>query len=160
MGILDNAVHLLAPLAANCREFHSRWEAARSLGPEGISGCWEGEWVSAASGHRGRLRCVIDPVAPALWRMYFRGDYAGFFRACYATDFTVAREGKRWTFHGESDLGILAGGAYRYDGQATLEALVCNYRSSRDHGEFRLARPLAVVRNEIADGLRAGPAMG
>ena len=143
MGIFDNAVHLLAPLAANCTDFKARWGASDALGPEGISGRWEGEWISAVSGHRGRLRCVINPIAPALWRMYFRGEYAGYFRACYSTDFTVARDADRWTFSGGSDLGILAGGTYTYEGHATLEALVCTFRSNRDHGEFRLGRVAA-----------------
>jgi hypothetical protein len=140
MGLLDNAVHMLAPLAANCRDFQDRWNAAAGLGPEGISGRWEGEWISAVTGHRGRLRCVINPVAPALWRMHFRGEYSGFFRACYSTDFTVVAGPDRWTFSGESDLGVLAGGAYTYQGHATLDALLCSYRSARDHGEFRLSR--------------------
>ena len=138
--MVDNIVHLFAPLTANCRDFRSRWDGSLPLDPEGVSGCWEGEWVSAATGHRGRLRCVVSPVAPALWTMYFRGEYAGGLRACYSTDFTVVQAPGRWTFSGGSDLGLLAGGAYTYNGYATLSELVCSYRSARDHGEFRLRR--------------------
>jgi hypothetical protein len=72
--------------------------------------------------------------------MYFRGEYAGGLRACYSTDFTVVQEAGRWTFSGGSDLGLLAGGTYTYNGYATLSELVCSYRSARDHGEFRLRR--------------------
>jgi hypothetical protein len=140
MGMVDNLLHLFAPLAANCRDFQARWDQARALGADGISGCWDGEWISVASGHRGRLRCVINPVAPALWRMHFRADYSGPFRACYSTDFTVVQESGRWTFTGGSDLGRLAGGAYTYSGFATLEELTCTYKSARDQGEFRLRR--------------------
>jgi hypothetical protein len=140
MGLIDNVVHLFAPLKANCAEFQSRWDAANSLGPEGASGCWEGEWISSRTGHRGRLRCVLTPVAPALWRMHFRGEYAKVFRACYSTDFTVVQEDGRWTFSGGSNLGTLAGGAYEYKGEATLERLTSSYRSARDEGEFRLTR--------------------
>ena len=49
-------------------------------------------------------------VSPALWHMAFRAEYSKIFRACYATDFTVAQEDGRWTFTGGSDLGALAGG--------------------------------------------------
>ena len=140
MSGLDNLIHLLAPLTANCRGFQERWEQALPLDASGISGCWDGEWISAVSGHRGRLRCVIDPVAPALWRMHFRGDYAKVFRACYSTDFNVAQEEGRWTFRGAADLGVLAGGAYEYAGSATLDAFTCSYKSASDHGEFRLRR--------------------
>lgn len=140
MGAIDNFIHLFAPLTANCRDFDAQWGAAAGKGPDGISGRWEGEWVSAATGHRGRLRCVVSPVAPALWRMYFRGEYAAVFRACYSTDFNVVQDAGRWTFSGSSNLGTLAGGAYAYAGQATLDEMVCSYRSARDHGEFRLKR--------------------
>ncbi|MBA2306454.1 MAG: hypothetical protein H0W08_28020 [Acidobacteria bacterium] len=140
MGFIDNVIHLFAPIAANCRDFQNRWDTAMPLGREGISGCWDGEWISAASGHRGRLRCVVNPVAPTLWKMHFRGDYAKVFRACYSTDFTVVQEPGRWTFSGGSELGALAGGRYTYTGHATLDQLVCEYRSARDHGELRLAR--------------------
>lgn len=140
MALIDNVVHMFAPLTADCRTFQDQWDKAEGLGPEGISGCWDGEWISAATGHRGRLRCVISPVAPALWRMYFRGDYSAVFRACYSTDFTVVQRAGGWTFEGGSDLGLLAGGSYAYTGTATLEELICSYTSARDHGEFRLKR--------------------
>lgn len=140
MGVFQNFLHLFAPLAANCAEFQHRWEAAALLEPDGISGRWEGEWASAASGHRGRLRCVVDPVAPPLWRMYFRGEYGKVFRACYWTDVSVAQEDRRWTLSGGSDLGVLAGGRFDSTGYATLEEIVCSYRSSADHGEFKLKR--------------------
>ena len=140
MGAVDNFIHLFAPLTANCRDFHAKWDESKGLSPEGISGCWTGEWTSKATGHHGRLLCVISPLAPALWRMYFRAEYATLFRACYSTDVTVYRKEDGWTFSGGSDLGVLAGGEYSYSGRATLESLLCSYRSSRDHGEFRLRR--------------------
>jgi hypothetical protein len=140
MAGIDNLIHMLAPLTANCRDFKERWAQALPLDASGISGCWDGEWISEASGHRGRLRCVIDPVAPALWRMHFRAEYSKLFRACYSTDFSVVQGPGRWTFSGGMNLGALAGGTYEYTGSATLEALTCSYRSARDHGEFRLKR--------------------
>ena len=140
MGAIDNFVHLFAPLTANCREFGAKWDHGVTQTSDGVSGCWEGEWISSATGHRGRLRCVISPLAPDRWRMSFRAEYSAIFRACYATDFNVHRDGDRWTFEGGSDLGALAGGAYTYSGHAACDSLVCSYRSARDHGEFRLSR--------------------
>lgn len=138
--MITNIIHMLAPLSANCREFHQRWEKALLVDAGAVAGRWEGEWISEASGHRGRLRCVIDPVTPMLWRLYFRGEYSRVFRACYATDFRVTEEAGRWTFSGGSDLGALAGGAYEYAGSATRERFACTYRSPRDHGRFMLTR--------------------
>ena len=139
MGVVDNFIHLFAPLTANCRDFTQRWTAA-DFPPDGVAGRWEGEWISAASGHRGRLRCVVEPRDPSRWTMWFRAEYAGIFRACYSTQFAARREGDRWTFNGGSNLGALAGGEYTYAGSATEASLTCTYRSSRDHGEFRLRK--------------------
>ena len=140
MSVLDNLIHMLAPLTANCSDFKDQWEKASGRPSGDVGGCWDGEWISAATGHRGRLRCVVDPVSAELWRMSFRGEYSKVFRACYATEFKVVPEAGRWTFSGGSNLGALAGGAYEYRGSATLDALTCSYKSARDHGEFRLRR--------------------
>ena len=79
-------------------------------------------------------------TGPTLWHVTFRAGYAGIFRACYATDFTVAMHNGRWTFTGGSNLGALAGGRYDYAGSATLTEMICTYKSPADHGEFRLRR--------------------
>jgi hypothetical protein len=72
--------------------------------------------------------------------MWFRAEYAGIFRACYSTEFAAQREADRWTFSGGSNLGALAGGEYTSVGSATETSLTCTYRSTRDHGEFRLRK--------------------
>lgn len=140
MSVLDNLIHLFAPLTANCSDFTTQWTKAANKKEPGIGGCWQGEWVSAATGHRGPLRCVLDPVTPRQWRMAFRAEYAKVFRACYATEFNVVEADGRWTFSGGSNLGALAGGAYEYRGSATADTLTCSYKSAKDHGEFRLKK--------------------
>lgn len=140
LQFLRHATHLLAPLTANCTDFRTHWDravAARS----GAAGRWEGEWISIASGHRGELKCVIVETGEHHWRARFRAGYAKIFRACYATDFHVARTAPGgWSFSGRSDLGALAGGLYEYSGEATPETFTCRYTSPHDHGEFRLRR--------------------
>lgn len=140
MSVLDNLIHLFAPLTANCSEFKDKWDKASQKPAGGVGGCWQGEWISAASGHRGPLRCVVDQIAEDQWRMSFRAEYGKVFRACYATDFQVTQQEGRWTFSGGSNLGVLAGGAYEYQGSATADALTCSYKSAKDHGEFRLRK--------------------
>ena len=140
MSLVDNFIHLFAPLTANCRDFRHRWDKALPLDPGGMSGCWTGEWISAATGHRGPLHCVSEATTPATWRMSFRAEYSRVFRACYATEFHVVEQSGGWRFSGGSNLGALAGGAYEYAGTATATALTCSYKSARDHGEFRLTR--------------------
>ncbi|MBA3885159.1 MAG: hypothetical protein H0X67_05430 [Acidobacteria bacterium] len=141
--VLENAKHLLAPLRSNCKEFYARWKAAGVPDDrEDMSGRWEGEWISAATGHRGPLRCVMEVLTPERWAGTFRGRYAKVFRACYATDLHTAKLGPdRYTFSGKTDLGWAAGGAYEFDGHGSAAELVFRYRSRMDHGEFRLRRP-------------------
>ena len=140
MSVLDNIIHLFAPLTANCSDFKQQWDQAAHRRQEGVAGRWQGEWISAVSGHRGPLRCVVDPIRPDQWRMAFRAEYAKIFRACYATEFRAIEADGGWTFSGGSNLGALAGGTYEYRGSATAEALICSYRSAKDHGEFRLRK--------------------
>lgn len=139
---LETAKHWLAPLTANCRDFHEHWQAAAAPARDGdMSGRWHGEWISAATGHRGPLRCVIHTISDQRWFARFHAGYAKIFRACYGADLHVAQLGPdRYTFSGNSDLGWAAGGVYEYDGQGTGAELVCRYRSRMDHGEFRLRR--------------------
>lgn len=140
---LENAKHLLAPLTSNCKEFYARWEAAQvPQDPADMAGRWEGEWVSAATGHRGPLRCVMTVETPERWTGCFRGGYARIFRACYgATLHTAVLGPDRYTFSGQADLGWAAGGVYEFDGQGGHQELVFRYRSRLDRGEFRLRRP-------------------
>jgi hypothetical protein len=150
---LETARHLLAPLRSDCRSFYARWERAGvPADPGDMSGRWEGEWVSEATGHRGPLRCVIEISTPDRWTGWFRGGYARIFRACYATALHAARVGTdRYTFSGQSNLGWAAGGSYEYDGQGSPEELVFRYRSRMDQGEFRLRRPPSSQRAASAD---------
>lgn len=138
LAILREATHLLAPLTAHCRTFRARWAAAAGNQPPG--GCWEGQWRSGSTGHAGPLRMVLQPVALRLWQASFHAGYAGVFRACYTTAFTVVEADGRWRFTGSSDLGVLAGGLYEYDGDATTETFHARYRSRHDHGVFELRR--------------------
>ena len=70
----------------------------------------------------------------------FHAGYAGVFRACYSTELSVTSSGAGWSFQGESDIGWLAGGVYRYEGEATTDTFTSRYKSKYDHGEFRLSR--------------------
>jgi hypothetical protein len=138
----ENAKHLLAPLAANCRDFQDRWrDAGPPAGPDDLTGRWEGEWVSAATGHRGPLRAVVVATGSDRLVASFRASYRSIFRACYSTELHAARNPSGgFTLSGQSDLGWAAGGLYEYDGEADGAEFVCRYRSRVDRGEFRLLR--------------------
>lgn len=142
MSLFHTAKHLLAPLTANCRDFHERWRAITDPpDPHSVSGRWQGEWVSTATGHRGPLRCVMIAITADRWRSRFHASYSAIFRACYVVDLSATRIGpNRFALRGSSDLGWFAGGLYEYEGEASASELTCAYRSMMDHGEFRLRR--------------------
>jgi hypothetical protein len=142
MSAFQTAKHLLAPLSANCRDFHEHWrEAVDPPDPQSVSGRWQGEWVSTATGHRGPLRCVMIATRADRWKARFHARYSRVFRACYATDLKATRLGpNRFGLQGTSDLGWMAGGLYEYTGEASGSELICTYQSRFDRGEFRLRR--------------------
>jgi hypothetical protein len=142
MSAFQNAKHLFAPLTANCSDFREHWDrAVDSPDPQAVSGRWQGEWVSTASGHRGPLRSVFVAHTADRWQARFHASYSRIFRACYATELFVIRVGPdRFTLKGRNDLGWIAGGVYEYDGEASGSELICRYRSRFDNGEFRLKR--------------------
>jgi hypothetical protein len=45
-------------------------------------------------------------------------------------------------FHGSENLGVLAGGVYTYEGNATATSFFSTYKSKYDHGTFEMKRPL------------------
>jgi hypothetical protein len=139
---LEQAKHLLAPLTANCREFHERWrDAAGPRDGSDMTGRWIGEWVSTATGHHGPLRSIVVAATPGLWTAWFHARYARVFRACYRAELHVAlTPDGHYTISGRSDLGWAAGGVYEHDGEAANGEIVCRYKSHLDRGEFRLRR--------------------
>ncbi len=139
--MLRSLSHLLAAVFANCRHFRRDWEAYRppTAPADSIEGRWEGEWISEANGHQGRLRGILRREGE-LYRASFHATYAGLLRVCYSVQLEGKAAGGRVRLKGEADLGRLAGGAYHYEGDATPEALCCEYRCRYDHGTFRMRR--------------------
>jgi hypothetical protein len=137
------AVLLPALLAGGCSTFNRDWRAAgkQPIPPDAITGRWEGAWKSDASGHTGKLRGLVSKVDETHYRVNFRAAYRHFLHFSYAVPLAVDQGDGVWHFSGEEDLGGLAGGVYRYEGQATPTNFFSTYRSQYDHGTFEMARP-------------------
>ena len=132
-GILFSIMAALS-LFTGCSTFDSRWNQSDQRGR------WEGTWTSRTCGHSGRLRCIMvnqkGPVA------YFKAWYGGLFTFEYRLPLRIdRREGDICYFHGEADLGWLAGGVYRYEGRVGAGTLTSTYACTGDHGVFELQRP-------------------
>ena len=132
---------LLVILASGCSSFHRHWKEAAATDHSGLTGAWDGSWISEASGHRGRLRCLIQQQSSTHYLAWFRANYAGLLNFGYRVPLEVTSSADLQTFQGKANLGSLVGGVYTYEGYATPTNLFSNYRCRLDHGRFELVRP-------------------
>lgn len=130
-------------LFCGCSSFNREWKAAgKSLTPtNSVTGRWEGRWLSQQNGHNGALRCLITQSSKGSYQAYFRATYLNVARFSYKVPLTVNSSNGLWHFTGEEDLGILAGGVYRYAGSASVTNFTSTYSSKYDHGVFQMTRP-------------------
>lgn len=134
---------MLALLLCGCSSFNHAWKQAGSTPAprDSVEGRWEGDWLSAANGHTGNLRCLITKQADGPYEARFRATYLKVLRFSYTVPLEITRSNEAWHFHGEADLGKAAGGVYRCEGNATPTNFHSTYRSKYDHGDFEMTRP-------------------
>lgn len=134
--------HMLASLFNSRAVFHREWKRyeAASRTADAVAGRWVGEWVSEKTGHRGELKCVLSAVAPCLYRAVFYASYSRLFRVGYATELKAESKSQSTLLKGEENLGPLAGGIYRCEGEVVGRNLTCRYSCKYDQGIFRLTR--------------------
>lgn len=140
-NLIRSVAHALAALTSNCVHFRHEWQREEAgASATDLAGRWQGEWVSEANGHRGQLKCVLTRADAGHYRACFHATYAKLLRVCYCVALAGAEEAGRFRLQGETDLGKLAGGVYRYEGEATGAEMFVTYRCRYDHGTFRLRR--------------------
>jgi hypothetical protein len=130
-------------LACGCSTFQRDWRQAGrqpSLS-DSLAGRWEGVWRSEVNDHDGKLRCLITFDDDTRCAARFRATYARVLRFSYTVRLEVRLEAGVWVFHGEEDLGRLAGGVFRYEGWASPTNFFATYNSEHDHGIFEMRRP-------------------
>ena len=132
-----------ALLGGGCTTFDYEWkESAAGPAPTTeLEGRWQGLWHSDASGHEGKLRCLVTKIENGAYRARFHAKYRKVLSFGYTAPLTVERTVNAFNFSGEADLGWLAGGVYRYDGHADATNFFSNYSSKYDHGTFQMTRP-------------------
>jgi hypothetical protein len=135
--------HMFASLFNSRSAFLEQWRRYETSTetPDGIAGRWVGEWVSESNGHHGELKCVLVPVSAGVYRAHFYATFSRFFRVGYATDLNAESTNGRIRLKGEEDLGALAGGVYRCEGEAMANEFHCKYSCKYDQGVFDLRRP-------------------
>ena len=97
--------------------------------------------MSDVNAHTGKLRCIVTHQTNDVYAARFRAHYLKILRFSYTVPLTVTTSNVVWHFHGEEDLGAMAGGVYRYVGNATATNFHSTYDSKYDHGTFEMQRP-------------------
>jgi hypothetical protein len=129
-------------IISGCSTFERDWRAM--AGRRAVDalpvGRWQGHWSSESNGHRGKLRCLVDSAGSNRFSARFRAIYAGFIPYEHTIVLTGVDRNGLWRFEGEEDLGWLAGGVYRFDGEASPDRFFTRYTSASERGVFELRR--------------------
>lgn len=130
-------------LVCGCSSFNRDWRRSgrQPVPADSITGRWEGDWSSDVNAHTGKLRCLITHQTNDVYAARFRATYLKVLRFSYTVPLTVNNSNHVWYFRGEEDLGVAAGGVYRYVGGATATNFHSTYDSKYDRGTFKLLRP-------------------
>lgn len=97
--------------------------------------------MSDVNAHTGKLRCIITRQTNDMYAARFRATYMHVLHFGYTVPLRVTPQDRGWQFQGEEDLGVMAGGIYRYEGCATITNFHSTYDSKYDRGIFEMHRP-------------------
>ena len=126
-------------------QFRREWEkAANSVPPTGsIEGRWEGTWHSRATGHTGKLRCLVGPPCNAEGDHTFTywANWQHVLSASFKSSHRVKQSGSTIRFRGTHEMPAWVGGTYSYDGKLEKGKFCAEYRSAGDQGTFEMCRP-------------------
>ena len=138
-------ITLILLFVAGCSTFERDWQASSHGKTTGIEGRWIGRWNSDANGHKDVLRCLITSKGESTYETRFHAKYSFWFipvSFSYKLDMNAKPVDHFYNFKGQADLGLLAGGIYKYTGEGNRTDLHFNYRAKADHGTFQLQRPI------------------
>lgn len=124
--------------------YEKDWTATLAKPAKGISGCWEGKWLSEANGHTGALQCVVSQVSgkPDHYLFHYRATWVKVLRAAFTIECAAKQSSDgTWTVSGEKDLGPAFGGVFSHTATITQQALQARYSAKLDRGTMELVRP-------------------
>jgi len=128
-------------VGASCSSFNREWRKSgrNPVAASGLEGRWEGQWISDANGHHGKLRCIIVKEGE-VYRARFHAKYRKILSFGYTVPLKAEATPNGFKFQGEADLGTLAGGVYNYEGHAEATNFFSTYSCKYDHGTFQMQR--------------------
>jgi hypothetical protein len=132
-------------MVAGCSSFNRNWKEATRLPDSNrdLVGRWQGTWRSDVNGHNDDLRCLLTKQDEGKYLARFQAKYRKLvrFTFTYTVPLTVVeKETGEFEFEGTANLGMLAGGVYKYKGEADATNFVSTYDCKYDSGKFRMLR--------------------
>lgn len=106
-----------------------------------ISGPWIGTWQNTNNTHGDQLRAVIRRTRLDQWQVHFHAHYGRLLTFAYRATLNGDESNGVVRFTGEENLGWLAGGTFRYVGEASSTNFFSTYENNYDSGTFTLHRP-------------------
>ena len=129
-----------------CSSFDHDWnrsESQANAATDALIGRWAGTWRSEPTGHDGKLRCIITAATDSIVNQYVARYHATWWDVLsgeFTVPLAVEKQDGEYRFRGEFDLGMLAGGVYRYEGHVRAVEMHVNYVSKGDHGVYQLRK--------------------
>jgi hypothetical protein len=105
-----------------------------------LTGCWEGCWCSATTGHKGPLQATFRRCSPTQYDVEFRGRFFKILPFRYSVMLNVVRDdGQTVELAGSANLGKMFG-VFHYRAVSDGCEFVSEYTSCKDSGRFILRR--------------------
>jgi hypothetical protein len=111
-----------------------------TAGATDLSGCWEGDWLSCTSGHKGPLKATFRRCSPTQYNVEFRGRFFKILPFRYSVTLNVVSDdGETVELAGSANLGKMFG-VFHYHALANECEFVSDYTSCKDRGRFTMHR--------------------
>jgi hypothetical protein len=126
--------------------FERAWKKSVAAGPSvksDVTGAWAGEWSSAANGHTGKLRCLVERKDEDSLSFWYWASWHGWLTGTFRVEGDAqSLDGGTYEIKGSKKLGPW--GTYSHEGVIGSSRFDAGFRSERSNlGAFHLVRPRA-----------------
>ncbi len=139
--LLSSAAMALASCATPGFDRAWKQSMAAPIPKNDVTGPWTGEWISAANGHSGQLRCLVERKDEDTLSFRYWATWAGWMKASFRMEGDVKRRPDgRYDLEGTKKM--FPWGTYAQEGVLAPDRLQSSFRSERSNlGTFQLERP-------------------
>jgi hypothetical protein len=134
---------LLALASCATPGFDRAWKQSVSSAPRRgeVTGAWAGTWTSAANGHTGKLRCLVEQKDEDTLSFRYWASWAGWMQATFRAEGDV-QPGPDGRYRVKGTKKMFPWGTYSHEGVISPDHMEASFRSERSNlGRFEMSRP-------------------